>query len=593
MATEAEVDLPKLWGALEKDLNVLEKFCTKRLELVKEAVGDNYAMDSECPTNPINLLSQYERIITGHIVGAEPRGMVSTFKAERRRDATIFESWMNKKLAKMKFGNIARRALQGALYLIGITRTAITAPAEARFGGYGKQAGVPTISTIDFEDFVCDTRARCWEQCEYMGHRYEVLHEDVRKSPLFKKRARLKVVPADDKLYNESGGEKIRTLTRDNEDSHRYQDTVELYEVWLRRENVVVTFDANGDMREPLLVQKWIGPACGPYQFLSFLDVLGNLIPKAPMMDLVHLARSVNLLWCKVDNQASDAKRVIAYQNAEDAEKFKNAPDGGWVQATSPDAIKEVTVRTIDQNTALWAQNSEKFFSKMAGNLDSLGGLGAQADTATQEKMIAENSSSLIHYMSIRFVEFAQECMNSLGWFWWYNPHDTMESEYHVPGMEAYQVTQQLTPSDRLGKNLDDMDIVIDPHSLIHQTPQMKLNIINNVMEKQVIPLLPMFSQPGISEVLDKWIRIQAKLANVPELLEIVEPLLNVQAPPQSDQSGDPAEQGMPPETTRTYERISKPGTTDNGQRQILEQLMAGGQTNQGGGMESMMGRAG
>jgi hypothetical protein len=527
----------------------------------------------------------------GHLMGSDPRAMVSTFKSELRRDASIFQDWMNKRLIQDRFGDLMRKALQNALYLFAIVRTAITAPIEARLG-YGKQAGTPGQTLIDNEDFCCDTHARCFEDCEYLAHRYEVLYDDVKKSRLFKTKQKLKVVQADDKLYNPGGEEKIRTLTSSSARNDRYRAKVELWEVWLRDENLIVTFDANGDMEEPLLIQPWVGPACGPYQFLSFIDVVGNLVPKGPIMDLVSLHRSTNILWMKSDNQAKNSKRVVAYQDAQAAKTVDDAEDGQWVQMQMPDQVKEVQVGTIDQNVALRTQETMAVFSEQAGNMRALGGLATQADTLGQEKIVVDNASSLVRYMSIRFTQFVQECMKARGWFYWYNPREEMSREVNPPGFPEYKVRQTLDPSDRIGKSLEDLDLQIDPHSTMHQTPQNKVMLIDNWMEKWVIPLLPLWNQPGISDLLAKATEMKAKWTNTPEMLELMEKLHQVQGPPVPDES-QPAEPGMPQETTRNYVRTSQPGTTDEGQRQIMQQLMAGGQTNQGQGMEAMLPRAG
>ncbi len=576
-------DLSKLVTAMEKDYQTLQIFRENMVKHASESAGGNYGPNNDKVETPINLLSLYERIIMGHLVGADPRMMVSTFDRALKSMAGPFEESANKKLVKMKFGDTLRIAVKSASYLMGIIKVSITAPDEARFDGY-KQMGEPGISNIAFEDFVCDMRAKKFSECSYMGHRYCILLEDAKKSVRFKKTERAKLQPKSDSVFNEGGDEKVSAIGRGGHYAQDgFNEYVEVWEIYLPREKKVVTFDADGDFEDALLVQDWIGPDCGPYHFLFFQEVLGNLMPKGPIMDLINMHREANELWMKLANQASRAKTVTAYRDEDEANKIKAAKDGDFVQQTNPDMVQEKVVHSgPNQMVANWEMNLINTYSEQAGNLRALGGLASQADTATQEKLVTQSASNIVNAMGTRVTQFSQDVMNAFAWFSWKSPHEEMKQSYAAPGVPDIRIERRLGPEKRFGTRFEDMDVRIDPYSLQHITPQNRIMVIDDVVKNFVIPLLPMFSQPGIGDLLNTYIRLKAKYTNCPDLIDLIEKLTGVQGP--AETAANPTQPGQPAGEQETiHTRVSRPGMTDQAQQQVLQQLMAGGEAQPGG----------
>jgi len=581
-----KVDLPKLADCIEQDYRALEPYRENLYAAQSEAVGSHYSdSPNSTPhneTNPVNLISLSERVILAHLVGSDPRMMVSTEDRSLRHFVRPFEGWGNRQLRRMKFGDVIRRWVKDAYYSLGIVKCSITAPTEARFGEEGhKLSGEIGLGNIDLEDWVWDMRAKRPEECWYMGHRYIARVDQVRSSKLFSARARKQVQAQDEQMLNPGGDARISQIGRGTAlNHHSYYEYCELYEIWIRDQNLIVTFDADGPMDEPLLVQKWVGPGCGPYHFLSFGDVTGNLMPKAPVMDLIDTHRSYNLLWRKLDNQASEAKRVCVYQDEEVGEKFKKEPDGGYVQANHPKEVGEVTVKSgPDVPTANWAMQAKDMNFMLGGNTEVVGGLGSQADTLGQEKLVAESASKLVNSMGQRVLQGSNSILRASGWFAWKNPRIVMESRWSPTGAPE-SVNQVRTPMDRFQQPFEEINLEIDAYSYVAQTPQSKLRLLDSVVKEFIIPLLPMFGQPGVGDMLAEHVKITARLANCPELLELLEKLTGIEAPVEQAVQG---EEPMPAETTRTYERVSRSGgMSDQAQGQVMAQLMAGGEPGQG-----------
>lgn len=579
---EFKVNLPKLKEVIDSDNQVLDPFRIKLVEHVREHAGSNYSDYGTETHKPVNVISLFIRIVLDFLGGSDPRMMCSTFTKSYKPYASTLEGWGNRRLVKMKFQNTLQSAILDALFLMGTVKTSITAPNQARFGGYEKKPGEVSMSSVPFEDLIFDTNAKKRSECDYIGHYYDAYYEDVRNSKLFSNKPRLALVPKSQNAFTETGGERISQISAGGSPLHEdYEDKIRLCEVWLRRQNIIVTFDPEDSSDTPLLVQKWIGPACGPYTFLSFAELIGQLLPKAPVMDLIDMDRTLNALWCKTDDQANRSKKITLYKDSTTAKTMEEVKDGAWVQTDNPKDVIEVVLGGPDAPTATWANTTWNMVTEYGGGLKNLGGLASQAKTATQEKLIHESASNLIRSMGSRVLTFTQELMTVMGWFWWMSPREEMTMEYTVPGLPDISAVQRVTPFHRFSIPYDEIDIQMDPYSLVRQTPQMRSEAIDELVKGWLLPAMPMFGQPGVKDVLVAAIKMKGRYMGNPDWEELVDKLEGVGGPPEGNSPVQ--EPGMPSETTRTYERISKPGMTDEGNAQVLQQMMAGGQPSEGG----------
>lgn len=576
---------------MRRDYAELQSFRENRLKHVAEYLGNHFG--SGGIENPVNVISQFTNTVVRQLVGGEPRGMCSTFDRNLRPFAEAMQDDMNRRLKMMRYADILRRKTFDSIFLMGITRTAITAPAEARFGGYARAAGQVGISNIDFEDFCFDTSVKCFADCEYQAHFYDCVFDDVKSSKLYKASARKGLQPSQPTLYNEGGDAKIGMLgMRAIGPFERYEEYIRLCEVWLARYGLVVTFAVDQENDEPLLEQDWVGPDSGPYNFLC-LQESGKALPKAPIMDLIDLSRSINHHWKHLDNQASQQKSVVGYQDERDAEKLKNAGQGEFVGLANPAAVVPIKMFGIDQELSTWASIEGEKFNELSGTR-ALGGLSQSAKTATQEKLIADSASSLIQAWAARVIESAKRDMENLGWFFWNNPHQKLESTYQLPGMPDVSADRSVTPEQRAHIPWSEMDLDIDPYSLNFVPPAQRVQILDQMMKEVFIPLAPMYAQPGIGEMLENYTRKKAHYLNMPDLIELAESIIGTQGAATTqpaDTQSQPMQQGG--ETTHT--RVSQPGMNPQAHQQVLQQLMSGGKPTEGagaGGLGQMTGAA-
>lgn len=568
-----DIDLPRLRETQRRDYAELESFRKNQYAHVAEYLGEHYGTNGV--ENPVNVVSQFVNTVVRQLAGDEPRGMCSTFNRSLRPYSEAMQGDMNTRLKQMRYGDILQRKIFDSLFLIGITRTAICAPAEARFGGYARVPGKPSISNIAFEDWCCDTSVSCIQDGEYQCHCYEAIFDDIKNSKLFPASLRKDLQPTEPRLYNDGGDPKLNTLgatTLGRFD--RYEKYIRMCEVWMPRYGVIVTFAVDQKEEEPLLVQEWIGPASGPYDYLSLQVVSGKQLPKAPVMDLITMARSLNLHWKHLDNQASQQKDIVAYRNEGDANKLQNAEQGSYQALADPQSVLPIKMFGVNQELAVWAGTERQVFNELSGTR-ALGGLSSSSKTATQEKLVAESASELVQAWGARVTKSAKRDMEALGWYYHHNPHETTKSVYQLRGMPDVSAPVLYTPEQRAAIPFEELDIDIDPYSLNYTPPAQRAQILDQMLTQVFIPLAGAFAQPGVGDLLDKYTDKIAKYRNMPEIRELAECLIGAQGDPAIQSSEDQPAESPNRETVHT--RVSKPGMTDRGNEQVLQQLMAGG----------------
>ncbi len=580
----------KLRDTMQRDYSFLQPFRVQHVKHRAEYLGNQFGIGGI--ENPINVLSQFVNTIIRQLVGGEPRGMVTTYDRQLRPFAEAMQDDMDIRLKAMRYADILRRKVFDAAFLIGITRRAITAPAEGRYG-YARVAGEVGIWNIAFEDFCFDTSVSCIEDGEYQAHFYDACYDDVKSSTLFKASIRRDLQPSEPSLFNEGGDAKVGTLGMMAQGTYeRYEDYIRMCEVWMPRYGRVLTFAVDQESEDPLLDQDWVGPECGPYDYLR-LQESGQVLPKSPVMDLILLAQSINHHHKHLDNQASQSKDIVAYQDEGDAEKLANAEQGSYQCLRNPQGVVPIKMFGVNNELATWTSMEREMFNEASGTR-ALGGLSSSAKTATQEKLIANSASELIQAWGAKVIQSAKRDMEALGWFFWNNPHQKLESTYQLPGMPDVSADRSVSPEQRASIPWSKMQLEIDPYSFGFVPPAQRAQILDGLMKEVIIPLAPMISRPGIGESLQKYFQLIAKYRNMPEINEIVEPLIGAQGDP----SVNPADQGEPmqpgPQET-VHTRVSQPGMTDKGHQQVLQQMMAGGTPGagaKGGGLGQMVGAA-
>ena len=574
--------LDKLYAAVEWSRKKLSKFREQRLDLLKQFVGSHYGDGGASQKVPLNLLRLAAGIYLRTVVGGTPRCSISSEHMKLKPTATDMQTWTNLRLDHIGIAEVLRRWALDAFFCMGVVKVALCDYQGATLQGWIHDPGEPYADVIDFDDWVHDCSATRWDQIAYCGNRYRIPLEAAREATYFDKDARAQLQATERSTVNDGGDERVSSLTTGSDGTpEELDDMVELWDLWLPRENLVITVSVVNETfgPKPLRIVEWDGPEEGPYHLLSFSEVPGNIMPNPPANDLQDLHDLSNILMRKLGRQAERQKTILGVRTGAqgDGKRIIDAADGDGISMDDPNAAREYRTGGVDQNNFAFLIQLKSLFSWQAGNLDSLGGLGAQAETLGQEQMISQTSSKLIQNMQERMVEGAHSVMKHLAWYWWTDPLRSYPVEKRIPGTDIAQ-TFWLTPKHREGNFLR-LNFKIDPYSMRAETPATRLSAIMQMLTQILLPAQPQMAQQGLGISWATLLEKMAKYANMPDLPEIIA----AEGPtPWSDKEPTEEAPRQASTSTRNYVRRGAPGMTNKGQDEAMMQMLMSGQ-NQGG----------
>jgi hypothetical protein len=563
-----DLDLLNLTDAMNGARRTLQRPRQERYRAVQEYAGGHYADGGTDHPVPVNLIGLYVQIMASALVSQSPKFMLTTHDSRQRAAVSACEDWLNAEVKRQYLCDTLQRCVIDSLFGVGILKVALADPGHAAANNWGLSAGQPFAQRVDFDDFVYDVYARTFEEASFLGHRYRVpkaaadkIYKDGRDLP----------TDTQNTDYNPEGDEKIGMVGRGDRYSEEFDEYVTLWEIYVPRHKVVLTladdpaYGATDDEKAVLRVVKWVGPPCGPYHFLGFQWVPGSARPKGPIMDLIDIHRAVNRSYVKIieDTDRCKAIGLVPSGATGDADRFMKASNGEWVQCDRPDAIKEVVTGGAIQAVLQVAMHLKEMFSWLAGNLDIVGGLSPQSKTASQDKMLNENSSRAVGDKQQAVVNFTSKVGDALLWYYWRHPQKVMDAPLHAPGLPGVGVMRKVYPAGarneqgqphKLRRDGYGPDILVDPYTLTHSTPQQRLAFLNQFIAATA-PMLPLWAQQGVVMDANAYVSMVGKYGDVPEIQDIFTVQQPPAPPPGGDGGGDAP--GMPANTTRTYERRS------------------------------------
>lgn len=559
-AKRGEVDSERLCKAVIAARKVLRETRETRREMVRQYAGYHWGNESARREVPLNLIGLYAQIVGRNLFAKNPRVMLSTFDRQHKPTVNAMNRWANKEIERSGFADVMRRVVLDGLFSYGVCKVALATPQDASSQGWNLRAGTPFCDWIDMDDFVFDTFARDFNSCTFIGHRYRVPLSAAKDDRRFAAH-RKNLIPTPVQDYNEEGDERIGHIGRGDEDAEEdeFEEHVDLWEIYLPRKRLVLTFasedGANPD-GEPLLVQEWVGPDCGPYHVLGFQIVPGNALPKGPIMDLIDQHEQINGMLRKLSRQAERQKDLLLVMNDEDVDRIKDANDGEAVRVHNPNGGQQVPFGGPNATLFAYFTAMKDLFSWQAGNLDSMGGLAPQAKTLGQDKMLSENASRTVADLQETTIAFTSRVLKAMCWYWWHDPFQTMQTVYQVEGLEEVSVNLEATPQDRAQVPFNSLEIKVDPYSMQFSTPQSRGAALNQLIQQIVLPALPLLQQQGITFNMQKFLEIMAGYLDMPDLQEVV----SIQEPIQDRMEPAPEPDGprMPQSSTREYVRHNR-----------------------------------
>jgi hypothetical protein len=548
-----------------------------RINSIKQFVGHHSFQNAAAKRVPTPFLKLAVTIYVRSLAARAPRVMYSTSEAGFEPVAANLELAVNQIPAEIGLQDTLRRLVTEALFSGGWAKIGLHRVGEL----LGHEYGEPFVDVVTLDDLILDMTAKHYDQIQYIGNDYWLDYEDIMENDWFSKKAKKGLKPDEYSVIGEAGEERAEGISIDSS-TEPFKEKILLRDVWIPKEKVLLTYAPKSERR--LKTIDWSGPKLGPYHRLSFDDVPGNLMPLPPVATWIDLHEMANAIFRKLGDQADAQKTVLGFSGGDDdsVTAFKGAKDtdGITYQGKKPEKLE---VGGVDQTTlAFWLQCRD-IYSYFAGNLDSLGGLGPQTETVGQDKLISEASSAQLRDMASRVVDFCKGIFGSLAFYEWHDPVRRRQLRKSIPGTNLSIVV----PWDRKSRQgkFDFYDLEIDVHSLQDDAPSIKLQKLRAILNEFVLPLMPAIEGQGGTFDVQEMLQDVAKYSDFEEINRWI--IWADQPPGQGGESP-----GMPANTTRTYERVNRPGATDHGKSQILQQALLGGRP-QESEMASLNRRAG
>ena len=557
------INFADLRTAVDWSVSQLANPRKKRVEAVKQYVGNHYAEGGTEKRVPTNFLELAVTIYTRQLAAQAPRVIVSTGNSSLRPFAKSTEIALNQIPDEIGLGATLRRIVVEALFSMGVVKVGICSNGREILG---HDYGEAYVDHINLDDYFLDMSAKSRKTIQFEGNDYWIPLDDARA--LYNGKDSV-IEPDDVTVTGDQGEDRAEGISSD-EGADLYKDKVWLRDVWIPSSRKLVTYGVKS--LKMFNIMDWDGPEHSPYHSLGFSDVPGNLLPLPPVALWRDLHELGNNLFRKLGRQADAKKTIAAFQGGDDTdvEALKAASDGEGIKYSGqkPDAI---TVGGIDAPTLAFYLQIRDLFSYFAGNLDSMGGLAPATDTVGQDKLLSEAASARLDHMRGQTVEFAQGIFRSLAWYEWTDPVRERMVEKPVKGTDI-TIRRPWSAETREGDFID-YNFKIDVYSMQDQSPSTKLQKIGQALETYVAPFMPMLEAQGGRIDFKELLEIVSKLGNIPELNDIVSFV--------EPSEGDPVQAGehsqpMPANTTRTNVRVSRPGATRHGKDDVMSRILMG-----------------
>jgi len=572
-------DRRHLMDMVDHSRKKLEEVRKARRDLLDRAKGSEWFPSDE--QTPLNQMALQEWALVQHLAGGDPKALVIPGGAGMEAAAYEQTLAVNKVAQRVNLRRKFRRLVQDALYGIGICRIGMIhgrnvpireiAPELDEEGEVG--IGRLEVQVISLESWVHDCQADCLEEREFCGHAYWVDKEDIDQYLPGVKPADLQ--EEEKRWIDEHGHETAGAISRgvDGEGQAQFRKRYWLWDLWVPRENVIVTTPVNGT-GEIANVRPWRSRPGGPYLFLYYRELPDQAIPVAIQADLALVHDSLNSTFRKLIDQTREAKTVLGFRPGHegDAESVRDASSRQIVRMRDPSAVQEFNFNGPDQSLLGMLLQTRELASIIGGNTDVLSGLGAQTPTATQEQMISQSAGGKIQLHEVDTADFQVEVFEAIRWYLYHEQEEPIPIVGQVEGTDIrFSQTFNAAKAEAMPGQFNSFLLKIEPYTGIYRSPEQRFQSLLMLWERLIMPAVQMGILDGTPD-MSRLLEIAAQYLDMPEAQGLVRPV----APEEQEMMAEGAAR-QSPTTTRNYVRRSAPGPTRSGMAMQALQMMGQG----------------
>lgn len=498
----------------------------KREDLIKEYVGRHYN-DSQIPDVKANLLHQTATYYTTMLAYQRPQYVVTSEQQDAKLFSEQFALGLNNYASRLHLEAEYAWCVLDAFFSFGLTKTFMAdSPYLQSKPGEQILTGAPAIRRISPDDWVHDSKSKRFDECRFMGDGYSVPFAALKKDPILYDQDEVKHLKPRSK-YNSHHDEAKSVGQSQVVDWDEIEPMIDLVDFFLPETMEWVTFaiekwetweiqDTN-----PITVTKM---DYHPYDMLSFGMVPDNIIPVSPALNLASLHKLYNNLLNRLSKQAARQKDLLLYnpQDEDEAKRAKQSEDGAWIKSQTPDQFSLVKLWGPDQQVGVFAEMARNLFNEHAGNVRSAMGMAADADTATQEGMLAQNRGTTEDFLRGKMLRFCASGGRKMGKLLWEDPITTVPGEMTVPGTDI-NVRVDWTPDNRLGR-FEDFIFEVEPYSMQYRDPRQRLFELEQKVLNFWLPVEQSgrLMQAGMEVDFQEILHLQALLGDEPRFKHII-----------------------------------------------------------------------
>jgi hypothetical protein len=569
--------MKKLYGAIRRSRTALQFQRDTFASNVREFVGAHYSKNGSGDKVPIDLLGMAVSVLRRHLVSDFPQVLIQTDDTELLPDAYTYELAVNRILRDIGYGEETRKSVTGSIFSVGFQKVALMHETDFEFEGKSYRYGRPFAADISLDHWFHDMAVGDLRDATFMGHIYRLPLDFVKDSDLFQHKDKIKAVRHHE-LPREMQGETEKIRSGNNyglSDADEYVEFTEVMDVYLSLEGRYITIPVEEAMYDGDLSELAWEDDESPYFMLGLIDVPNQVIPLSPVERLVDLHDLANRLFRKLGRQADRQKTVLAYQSSaqQDAQNIVDAADGQSVKVDHVEAIKEIQFAGISRENLAFLMHLYERFSYLFGNMDSVGGLSAAADTLGQEELMASSASRMIAEFQDRAYGFVKKALTRITKYVWEDPILTMRVAKRIPGTDLV-VPAFFGPHMKQGRHFNSFSVDVLPCSLRRETPETKLQTVKLFLRDIVFPLMPVLQAQGVEVNFEGVCRIFERYGNLPEIQQ----LITFAAPSADGQRPMLDVLAKPPVTNRTYTRKNEgSGRPQGAMQDMISSLMSGG----------------
>lgn len=479
-----------------------------------------YALNTKA--RPINMIFRYITIMMPFLAQHMPKTFVSPKGNDLyMQTAEMLSKALTHLKGEIEYREAFRAAVLDAIMYLGAIKIGMCPGSDIEWGGHTHQAGQVYADVIDPDDLIFDVGARRASDLFYIGNKYRLPLNYIRKSGLFKNFEKLK--PLTKVFSNESPEAIAKSEVSDTEYQEIYE-MAEVYDVYMADTGVLLTLPAE-DQGEKFLRKVEFLPEGGPYELLAFHNFPGSVLPIPPAYNALDLDEAINRLARRLDAQVKGQKSFMAYEAGaeEDMQKINLVKDTGSVKVLDISKIKEINLGTPQQDSIAVAQWYINQFSEQQGNLNTLGGVKSEAKTLGQEKMLATQAQGPVEDMYNSVHAFAKRVERKMAWYLMADPFIQIPMIKEIPGVKgglSLIYDNQTRDGDFLDYNFE-----IEPYSMQGKTPQEAYQQLLSAINQVVIPFLEPAAQQGMTVDVQRVISATSKYIESDDLAKILVPM--------------------------------------------------------------------